>query len=142
MLIRFPDWQERLQHFFDNRRKQPMCWGTNDCALFTCDAILVETGVDLARWFRGKYSCGFSAIGTIHRFIKYGDIEDVAEAMAKEFAIPRWDNVLQARRGDVVLARTIIGTKLAVVWDGYVYSPGRLKLDKVRLDTCCRAWRI
>jgi hypothetical protein len=49
------DWVSRLARFLKARWPQPFAWGTNDCALFACDAALEITGTDLAHELRGKY---------------------------------------------------------------------------------------
>ncbi len=55
-LVRAPDWEERLAVLIDRKSEEPFRWGSNDCALFACDAIKAMTGTDPAEAFRGTYS--------------------------------------------------------------------------------------
>ncbi|SEM40432.1 hypothetical protein SAMN05192583_0068 [Sphingomonas gellani] len=55
-LARAPDWEERLAVLLDRKSEEPFKWGSNDCALFACDAIKAMTGSDPAEAFRGTYN--------------------------------------------------------------------------------------
>lgn len=141
-LVRFPDWLDRLHSHFEAHRRAPIDWGTNDCALFTANGIKAMTGVDVAVWFRGRYTCCFTALREMRVFTDGGDMDDLTDKITAEFQIERWDSVLQARRGDVAIARTKLGAKLGIVWDGHVYSPGRKGLSRLSLGDHFRAWKI
>ncbi len=60
------DWPERLFEFIETRRFMPFEWGVNDCALFSADAVLEITGVDLASDLR-KYTTEAGAARLIRK---------------------------------------------------------------------------
>jgi hypothetical protein len=61
-MTRFDDWPERLEKFLaQSKDKASLEWGSFDCCLFSCDAVLAITGVDLAADFRGEYSSEMGA---------------------------------------------------------------------------------
>ena len=51
-LKRVSNWPAALDQFLADHRDLPFTWGTNDCCLFTCDAIVALTGIDLAAELR------------------------------------------------------------------------------------------
>src|SRR3989442_3605961 len=98
---RHDGWPRLLESFIESRRHVPFQWGKNDCVLFSCDAVLVTTGEDLARGFRDTYDTPRSAIKAMH-FLEassVGELADVFSARLGLRAVP----ACFAHRGDVML---------------------------------------
>ena len=134
---RFDDWPELLAAFLASRETMPFAWGTNDCGLFACDAVLLMTGVDLADGVRGKYASEEDAAILIY------DLEEFAERVAATHGIPAIP-VLRAQRGDVCLHISALGPTLGVVaMNGReILIPGPEGLKGIPLKACQKAWRI
>lgn len=140
---RFPDWEKRLYEFLESHSERPFEWGRRDCALFTCDAVLAMTGVDLAAECRGRYSTREEAESLL-RELSGGALEVYAAQVAERNALEPIP--LQfARRGDVVLWNAPGGWTLGIVGlDGiFALFPGLgIGLERRKVLECNRAWRI
>ena len=55
-LMRLPDWQARLHAWLGQVDGRPVVPGRHDCCLFGASAVEVQTGVDLAAPWRGRYT--------------------------------------------------------------------------------------
>jgi hypothetical protein len=147
-MIAFHDhWQESLHGYFLRRQNEPFQWGTMDCCLFACDAVLELTGIDLAADFRGKYDSLLTAVKAMAAFVRVQAEEDLVEAVAVKIAehfqieeVP----VLMAQRGDVVLLDSPLGKGLGLVGlrGTHAHCTGADGLVDVPLPECLRAWRI
>jgi hypothetical protein len=140
-------WVEKLDALLFERREWPFAWGSHDCALFACDAILAMTGVDLAADFRGKYSSEATAAEAMQAFCgKQGaTIEDVAEKVCAQHGLEELEHPLLARRGDVVIFDSDRwGATLGIVaLDGrHVVGAGTFGLERVPITKIERAWRV
>ena len=147
-LRRWPDWPGRLAAFLGTRAHAPFSWGSSDCCLFACDAVLEMTGTDLAADFRGTYGCSRSALRVFHRAgggLGRNGLRAIACGIAREEGIPEIA-VRLARPGDIVLLEapgiqdevlaivTLDGLSLAAQASaGVVHLPRRLGVT---------AWRI
>ncbi|HZP31886.1 MAG TPA: hypothetical protein VFB23_00890 [Candidatus Acidoferrales bacterium] len=145
---RFEDWPTRLDEFIDSRRNAPFAWGSNDCCLFACDAVLAMTGEDLAADFRGKYSDARGAIHVLRDFLKgIGDDAPLIEALAVHIARIREIKEIAprfAQRGDVVLFEDAHGETLGLVSlaGDDILAPGESELVRIPISSVLRAWRI
>lgn len=93
-LKRRQDWPERLIEFLQNTG--PLDWETNNCALFSANAVLAITGVDFAKDYRGpKTKRGM--LSKLRR-VCGGNVEDAA---TRELGEPM-KTTLSASRGDIV----------------------------------------
>jgi hypothetical protein len=158
-LIAFhPHWQELLHNYFLRRQNEAFKWGSMDCCLFACDAVLELTGVDLAQDFRGKYDSALSAVREMKIFTADVPIsrspdspitnsEDLVEAVAvkvtAQFGLEEVP-VLMAQRGDVVLLSSPLGKGLGLLGlrGTHVHCAGPDGVVDVPLSECLRAWRI
>jgi hypothetical protein len=114
-------WRERHFHaFLLERATMPFAWGTNDCALFAADAILANTGVDIASDFRGKYTTQLGAFRTINKVTGGSTIIDAAAYCAEKHELMEHTHPLMAQRGDLVVIDNA-GTLIA----GVVHLNGR-----------------
>lgn len=145
-LVRYEDWPTRLANFIEGRRYKPFDWGSNDCCLFACDAVLAITGDDLARWFRGTYDDKRGAFVALRKFAS-GGIFETAERQAVEYSIPRV-SLPFAKRGDVVVGRVILPDTLELTDSlGIVVGPFALFVGPDGLSasptlSCKAAWSI
>lgn len=103
-MIRFPDWQSRLERFLREHRDDKFRYGSWDCALFACDAIQTITGVDPAVSFRGRYASRSESLQAIREYAGTASLRALALKMTTELDM-RQVPPLFAARGDVVLLR-------------------------------------
>lgn len=97
-------WQTRSFHaFLLERCEQPFAWGTNDCALFAADAILANTGIDIAAEFRGKYATEEGAFAAIKSITGGATVADAAAWCAENHGLIEHEFPLMAKRGDLVI---------------------------------------
>lgn len=135
MIERLPDWEPRLHDYVAGLEGSSFSWGELDCALFAAGAVLVQTGVDLAADFRGRYA---TARGSVRALRRFGAGTLVATIAAK---LPMIEPAF-ARRGDIVMAGGIagvcVGTRALFVGevDG---APGWVSLDRAAWQ---HAWKV
>jgi hypothetical protein len=147
-------WPEDLHAFFEARKGEPFSWGKNDCCLFTADAILAMTGVDVAAEYRGKnYSDEAGAFAELHTVTGGTTVEDAATYAANKYGMKLLPSVLFAQRGDLVLFTNAAGpaepgstVSLAL---GIVYHNGKHALfggpkgvSRIPVKSCTKAWRV
>lgn len=135
---RYDDWPERLAAFFAGRRRVPFVWGINDCGIFSCDAVLLITGIDLAADVRGKYRDEDGAAIAMG-----GGLEEFADRVAAENHIAEIP-VRMAGRGDLALHTSLAGITLGIVgMSGMeIVVPGDFGYRTLPLLECSKAWRI
>jgi hypothetical protein len=131
---RFRDWATRLDAFLSSRSTVPFAWASNDCCIFSADAVLAETGYDPAHDLRGTYRNMVEAVAVLHI---HGGVERLAACrLGESVAIER------ARVGDVGLVDDDGRATLALcVGTGWV-APGDEGLKRVPLKMATRAWRV
>jgi hypothetical protein len=162
MLANKTHWQEILHTYLLRRQNEFFSWGTMDCCLFACDAILEITGVDLAIDFRGKYDDLRSAVRTMHAFVAQYPSHQLVEFELEGISVEEQDLVesvahviasvngieevplLMAQRGDVVLLDSPMGKGLGILGlrGTHVHSTGPDGIVDIPLQECHRAWRI
>ena len=97
-------WQTRAFHnFLLENADKPFAWGTHDCALFAANAILANTGVDIADDFRGKYITQLGAFKTIKQVTGGTTVADAAAYCAAKHGLVEHTYPLMAKRGDLVV---------------------------------------
>ena len=139
---RLEQWPELLHDFLERAEVRPFGWGVVDCALFTCDAVLVMTGVDLAVDFRGEYLNVGGAVKRMRRFAGAG-LEAVAAKVTAQHEMPEIPAKL-AQRGDVVLVDGEKEPALGIVsldaqWAVTITPQGAQKWPTLGAR---RAWRV
>jgi hypothetical protein len=139
---RFQDWPTRLHDYLQSALRRPFDWGSHDCALHVCNAVLAITGVDMAADFRLSYS-NVGAAAKAMRAYAGGGLEDLVDKMAAAHALKEISPKL-ARRGDVVLFDTEHGATLGIVGlDGATaHAVGMQGATGVPVLKCRRAWRV
>jgi hypothetical protein len=89
--------------FLRERENAPFAWGSNDCALFSADAIHANTGTDIAADFRGKYTTELGALRAIQEVAGGTTIVDAVAYCANKHAMTEHIHPLMAKRGDLVI---------------------------------------
>lgn len=132
MTQRYRDWQSRLQACLAERRLRAFEWGSHDCCLFVCDAVLAMTGHDPASDVRG-YTTERQAMRIVREL---GGMRAIASSRFGE-AVP----VLAAQVGDVGLLDLDGRQSLALCGGGHWMAPGELRVETLPLDAAIAAWR-
>jgi hypothetical protein len=104
MLVRRADWAERLGTFLKSQCRKPFQYGTFDCCLFACDAVLSMTGTDLATDFRGHYHTRKEALRLIRDRYGKASVLTLADSRARDAGLPVFPGA-DAKPGDIVLLR-------------------------------------
>jgi hypothetical protein len=130
-------WHAPLERLFLAGRSRSFAWGSFDCALFACDCIRAQTGVETAAEFRGRYTNQAQAEAL-------GSLAAIASRITAQFAMPE---ILpgNAGRGDLVLIAngTTQGALAIVDFSGaYAVCPGARGLIRVRRHRWQRAWKV
>ena len=102
-MTRLTDWERRLNAYLSEPGRDRFEWGHNDCALFTCGAILAMTGEHPFPEFVGAYDDRDTAAEAL-RVLGAGTLFRTFDT-----AFPRLDSVSFARRGDAVMAQNALG---------------------------------
>jgi hypothetical protein len=89
--------------FLREHADKPFAWGSHDCALFAANAILANTGTDIATDFRGKYTTQLGALRTISKVAGGTTLADAAAFCAAKFEMAEHTYPLMAKRGDLVV---------------------------------------
>lgn len=143
MLIRFPDWPSRLETFLNTVVSQKFAYSRFDCCTFVADAIEAETGIDIAKLYRGRYSTRAEALKLGMDLAGAPTVQAIAEKQAERHGMPEIP-VLSAARGDMVLLKRPRDYSLGLVaMDGrQVLIAGKFGWGPVPIDRACRAWRV
>lgn len=103
-LTKHENWHTRkFDPFLRKRAEAPFEWGANDCCTFAADAILANTGVDIASEFRGKYTTQLGALRTIQEVTGGTTVADAAAYCAEKHGLVEHTYPLMAKRGDLVV---------------------------------------
>jgi hypothetical protein len=149
-------WPEDLHAFIEARKREPFCWGKNDCCIFTADAIEAMTGVDVAADYRHlSYSDEAGAFAALHSVTGGQTVEDAATYAANKYGMKLLPSVLFAQRGDLVLfdQATVSGNAALPAAGaqalGIVNHNGKHALfvstrgvARVPVKSCTKAWRV
>jgi hypothetical protein len=95
-------WEQRLDKLLDERAERPFKWGSNDCCVFTCDAIKEMTGKDPGGgWGRGTYTTQLGAFKQMKKYSGVGFLNTFS-AIFKEMGFEEINNV---QYGDIAFVR-------------------------------------
>lgn len=99
--MRLELWERRLADLVVAAQQRDFKYGTFDCCLWACDAVVALTGADPGATFRGLYSTEEEASAILEA---YDGLDGLVEKIAAERGfLPMLPSL--AQRGDVVLAR-------------------------------------
>ncbi len=136
------NWHYLLEQEITRASALPFEWGTHDCALFACNAILAMTGDDPAIDFRGIYDSEESANAALEAFAGGGLLE-TAEKICARLAYPETAPAF-AGRGDVALCDLPTGNTLGIVSlngrEVLVAAPHGLL--RVPFSKIIKAWKV
>jgi hypothetical protein len=104
MIARREDWPSRLAAALEDARDRPFEWGVHDCGLFAGDCVLAMTDTDPVALYRGQYTDEEGARATMLALSGGG-----LRAVWTRALGPAMNNILMAKRGDVVLVTTDYG---------------------------------
>jgi hypothetical protein len=143
MLTRLPNWQTRLSEYLSANRDTSFRYGEHDCCLFSCSAIQMMTGTDLAEWFRGKYSTRKQALELIKERTGHTGVGAIAQYAAAEFGMSSV-SVSLAQRGDMVLVGKGPNAILGIVSlsGADVMCLNKHGIVRVALEHVTAAWRV
>lgn len=143
---RIDGWESRLNDFIESRYNTPFQWGFHDCALFSYDAVKEITGIDLAFFFRGKYSDKQSAYELVKKH-SGGGLDKTVENLAKQFGLEEIKASF-AGRGDLALCNvpTAINEELPTLgiigMSDRIYIAGTRRLQIFNKDAGVRFWKV
>ncbi len=106
--MRIEGWEARLAEAVEAARGLPFGWGQHDCAIWAFDVRRALTGADAAAAWRGRYRTARGARMVLRRHLGAASHAEAATAILG----PPLASVLQAQRGDIVLARDAFGVCL------------------------------
>lgn len=134
---RVENWPSVLSGMLRGQKDQPFAWGTNDCLMFPADIVKALTGFDPAADLRGTYSTEREAMNIIAAAGSTADLID------RQLGFKGSRKTLSARRGDVVIMKTVYGIMGGVVDD----SGARIAVPISDQKTLTRfpltkAWRV
>ena len=133
-MMRLQNWQTKFAEFAQARAGMPFVWGSNDCCLFSVDAVLAMTGQDFGEGWRGAYMTGVSAM---RRVAKTGGLSAIATDALGASVAP-----LMAAVGDVVLC-TNEGRELLGICNGTtVLAAGENGSVILSMDAALAAWKV
>ena len=137
------DWQGALDAFLRAHEERRFEYGTWDCCIFVCDAIVAMTGVDPAASYRGKYSTRAGALHAISEQLGTASIQAVAANAAAAHQMPEVP-VPYAHRGDLVLIARGRDYSLGLVAlnGSEVIVASKRGLWRLPLSRAVRAWQV
>lgn len=135
MIKRKTGWDVALYDITVAAMARPHEWGVHDCITFGADCVLAMTGEDLIADLRGSYDSALSAA----KIVKTAGFDSLREMIAAR--LPEID-VMQARRGDVVLCDGPAGEFLGVVTGHMCIGPSQAGLQHVSLAQAFCAFRV
>jgi len=133
---RVDHWERLLATAIDTARVRPFVWGLHDCPTFAFETrTLLTAGEDVAALWRGKYSTHLGGLRVMRR-LGWSSLEAMGHAL---LGAPR-DIVLQAQRGDIVLADSGLGFGVVIGATAVGLAPEGLTFAALR--SCRLAWPV
>lgn len=127
------DWMLRLEQLVKSRQHERFGFGSHDCSLWACDAVLAVTGRDPGADLRGAYS---DEAGAALVIAAGGGLGAIASARLGPEIPP-----LMAATGDVGLITTEGAEALAVCVGERWLAAAAFGLIAVPTGSVLRAWR-
>jgi hypothetical protein len=135
MLLRFPDWPQRLSAFIAERRSLPYQYGANDCGGFVIDGIYAVTGTLLVP----EAGRPATRLGVVRFLAPYGgSVEIWIDSLLGE----RLPTPKLAQRGDVISFEADGGLHLALVAGSAAATPGPSGLLWVPRGLWTSGWKV
>lgn len=142
-MTRLHDWQARLDSFLHVHAHDPFVYGSWDCCLFVCDAILEMTGIDPAQDYRDNYKSRGEAYRLIKAATGSKSLQTIVANITAKLQMAKIP-VLCAQRGDVVLIKRARDYSLGLIaLNGREIVACRAHgLCRISLSHATRAWRV
>lgn len=131
-MTRYRDWQSRLAACLAERTLRAFEWGTHDCCLYVCDAVLAMTGRDPAANVRG-YSTEREAARIVKQL---GGMRAIGAARFGAEIAPAL-----AQIGDVGLIEIEARESLALCGGVHWLAPGLDQVEVLPFTAAVAAWR-
>jgi len=128
--MRFENWEKLLTDYLS--KVGPFEWGKNDCCLFAANGVLVMTGEDYAKPYRGYKT----AKGALSRLKDIG-VDGVA---TKALGEPKPPTL--AKRGDVVSFESGDGLALGLCIGAKIAAVGQDGLIMLPMNQAIQAWSV
>ena len=132
---RLPDWRQRLKSYIDDNRSRQFKPGVHDCALFVAGGIEAQTGIDIAKPYRGRYKTEKGGL----RKIKRDGYEDALAFAADHLDAGSIKNVVV---GDVAVVETETGMALGIVGGPRIFVCKRDGLGTVPIDDAKQFFKV
>lgn len=142
-MTRIQGWELALAEEFERAREKPFEWGRHDCGTFALRVYARLRGEEPVIW--ANYT---TPIG-LQRAIRKLGFSTHAE-VATHLIGPPMDNVLMAKRGDVVLTsaieitlggeRVLLDEAFGICLGACAAVPGDNGLEFIPMDACQMAW--
>lgn len=97
-----------LTDYLRDGAARPFAWGVNDCCLWACDWVRLQTGRDPMAGWRGRYS---TRLGALRRISRAGGMVAAVRAEMAACGLPE---TIEPHPGDVGLVETSPGPALAI----------------------------
>lgn len=131
--MRLHDWMLRFEALVLDRQHTRFAFGTHDCSMWACDAVMAVTGRDPAADLRGSYSDEAGADVVIEQG---GGLAAMAAARFGPEIPP-----LMAATGDIGLVETTRGPALVVCNGAAWLAAAPFGLTVAPARDVLRAWR-
>lgn len=141
MLTRIERWASALDAFLRANRRRRFSYGSWDCCLFACDAILAMTGTDIGAAYRNAYRSRHGARCAIAEATGGVSVLDAAESVTAAFGMPSVA-VPEARRGDLAVIPRPRGFSAGIVTGPGIAVLTRIGISELPIGRACRAWRV
>ncbi|GAB5378959.1 MAG: hypothetical protein Alis3KO_01060 [Aliiglaciecola sp.] len=132
MTFNFP----ALNQYIRENQHREFAWGTFDCCMFACDAVLALTDIDPAPQYRNQYTTQF---GATRMLLDHAD--GTLEGAFKQVFGP-FKSRLNACRGDIVLIEQDNEKLVGIVNGVSVWTVGKLGLVNVSFSQVLGAWDV
>lgn len=129
-------WERLLAEAIEGARHAAFAWGQRDCPTFAFETrTLLTAGEDIAALWRGRYTTALGGI-RIMRKLGWPSLESMGHAL---LGAPL-ENVLRAKRGDIVLTNTGLG--FGICGGAHAVGMAPIGLVSAPLTSCRLAWAI
>jgi hypothetical protein len=129
-------WERLLAEAIEGACHCSFAWGLHDCPTFAFETrALLTAGEDVAALWRGRYT---SALGgkRIMRKLGWSSLETMGHALLGD----PLENILLAKRGDIVLADTGLG--FGICCGAHAVGMAPSGLVSAPLTSCRLAWSL
>lgn len=126
--------RQALNNFLRTNRGRGYCYGDWDCALFSFDGVLAQTGTDHLAEYRGRYDSYESGVALMRQIDGVATLRTLA---TKKLGEPK--HIAFAKTGDVVSH----GPSLGIFYSGYgIFLGDAGEIERLPLGQLDQAWSV